>query len=169
MLETGATVRCQAPLIKGVNDAAETWAELWTREVRAGAIPYYMFVERDTGARRYFEVPLARALDVYRGAIRTASGLAGTARGPVMSATAGKVQIDGLVTTDHGQAFVLKLIRARNSGLTNRIELAAFDSAATWLDDLSRDGEPGVMPFSQPARAGDLPASEPELLDSLAG
>jgi len=45
----GATVRCQAPLIRHVNDDAATWADMWRAQVALGAVPYYMFVERDTG------------------------------------------------------------------------------------------------------------------------
>lgn len=54
---------------------------MWKRQVQLGIIPYYMFVERDTGAKRYFEVPLARAFQIYRDAIRQVSGLARTVRG----------------------------------------------------------------------------------------
>ncbi len=56
---TGAVVRCQAPLIRHVNDNPFAWARMWRMQVELGAVPYYMFVERDTGARGYFEVPLA--------------------------------------------------------------------------------------------------------------
>ena len=56
-------VRCQAPCIRHVNDDPSTWAELWRLQVQLGAIPYYMFVERDTGPKRYFELPLARVLE----------------------------------------------------------------------------------------------------------
>ena len=87
---TGAEVRCQAPLIRHVNDSADAWAEMIRAEVRVGAVPYYMFVERDTGARRYFELPLERAFEIYTGAVRQVSGLARTIRGPVMSATPGQ-------------------------------------------------------------------------------
>jgi KamA family protein len=87
ILSTGAVVRCQAPLIRHVNDSAEVWATLWKRQVRLGAVPYYMFVARDTGAKRYFEVPLARASQIFRDAFAQVSGLARTVRGPSMSAT----------------------------------------------------------------------------------
>ncbi|MEE3921292.1 hypothetical protein V2I01_32925 [Micromonospora sp. BRA006-A] len=43
-------IRAQAPLIAHVNDRAEDWATMWQRLVELGVIPYYMFVERDTGA-----------------------------------------------------------------------------------------------------------------------
>jgi L-lysine 2,3-aminomutase len=39
---TGAKIRTQSPLIRGVNDSAETWARMWNLQVRLGAVPYYM-------------------------------------------------------------------------------------------------------------------------------
>lgn len=133
---TGAIVRCQAPLIKHVNDSADAWKRLWRREVLLGAIPYYMFVERDTGPKRYFEVPLARAFDIFSEAYRSVSGLARTVRGPSMSATPGKVIVDG-VTEVHGErVFVLKMLQGRDPRWVNQIFFAKFDPAATWLDQL---------------------------------
>ena len=149
VLATGASVRCQAPLIRGVNDDAEVWAELWRREVRAGAIPYYMFVERDTGARAFFEVPLARALAIHTGARAATSGLAHTARGPVMSARPGKVLVTGVTEIAGEQAFALQLIRSRDPLSANSVEFARFDPAATWLDQLESLERPGAAPFGE--------------------
>jgi L-lysine 2,3-aminomutase len=134
--DSGAVIRCQAPLIRHVNDDAETWADLWRRQVRLGAIPYYMFVERDTGARRYFEVPLVRALEIFNGAYRSVSGLARTVRGPSMSALPGKVLIDGVAEIQGEKVFVLKLLQARRAEWVGRPFFARFDPLATWLDDL---------------------------------
>jgi len=133
----GATVRCQAPLIRHVNDAADTWVELWTRQVRLGAVPYYMFVERDTGPKRNFEVPLARALDIFRQAYARVSGLGRTARGPAMSATPGKVLVVGTASVHGEEVFVLKFIQARNPAWVGKTFFAKYDTAATWLDDLT--------------------------------
>ena len=36
---------------------SEIWAEMWEKQVHLGLIPYYMFVERNTGAKEYFEIP----------------------------------------------------------------------------------------------------------------
>jgi L-lysine 2,3-aminomutase len=44
VLNAGAVIRCQAPLIRKVNDNANVWAQLWRRQVRLGMVPYYMFV-----------------------------------------------------------------------------------------------------------------------------
>jgi KamA family protein len=134
--ETGAAVRCQAPLVRHVNDSAEVWAQLWRRQVRLGAIPYYMFVERDTGPRDYFSVPLARALRIFNGAYRQVSGLGRTVRGPSMSATPGKILVDGIATVGGQKVFVLKFLQARNPEWVGRPFFAQFDETATWLDEL---------------------------------
>jgi KamA family protein len=134
--DSGATIRSQAPLIRHVNDSSDDWAEMWRRQVKLGVVPYYMFVERDTGARNYFEVPLARALRIFNRAYRQVSGLARTVRGPSMSATPGKVLIDGVTSVNGEKVFVLKLLRGRNPEWVGKPFFARFDPEATWLDDL---------------------------------
>ena len=76
--DAGAVIRCQAPLLAHINDSSDIWIRMWEEEVRLGMIPYYMFVERDTGARNYFEVPLEHACGIFQGAIKYVSGLART-------------------------------------------------------------------------------------------
>ncbi len=134
--DSGAIVRCQAPLVRHVNDSAEAWAELWREQVRLGAVPYYMFVERDTGPKRYFEVPLARALEIFNAAYAQVSGLARTVRGPSMSANPGKVLIDGVTEINGEKLFVLKFLQARDPQWTGQTFFARYDPEATWLDDL---------------------------------
>ena len=132
----GAVVRCQAPLIQHVNDNAETWANMWKRQVTLGAIPYYMFVERDTGPRAYFEVPLGEAFQIFTEAYQKVSGLARTVRGPSMSSTPGKVLIDGIAEVQGKKVYVLKFIQGRNPDWVNQVFFADYDPAARWLDDL---------------------------------
>ena len=132
----GAVVRCQAPFIRHVNDNADTWADLWRMQVQLGAIPYYMFVERDTGAQRYFEVPLARAYAIFQEAYRKVSGLGRTVRGPSMSAAPGKVEVEGIAEIGREKVFVLKFIQARNPDWVGRPFFARYDPHATWLDQL---------------------------------
>ncbi|MFJ3880227.1 KamA family radical SAM protein [Streptomyces sp. NPDC090077] len=133
---TGAVIRAQAPLIAHVNDSADVWASMWQQLVELGVVPYYMFVERDTGARSYFGVPLAKALDIYNDAIRGVSGLARTARGPVMSAAPGKVLLDSVCTVAGERVFSLRLLQARDPRLVGRQFFARYDPAAEWFDDL---------------------------------
>ncbi len=133
---TGAEIRAQAPLIRHVNDDADTWAEMWRQQVRLGVVPYYMFVERDTGARNYFEVPLARAYRIFRDAYSQVSGLARTVRGPSMSAFPGKVRIVGISEVRGEKVFVLDLLQGRKSEWVRRPFYAQYDPRATWLDQL---------------------------------
>jgi KamA family protein len=133
---TGAVVRGQAPLIRHINDSALDWQNLWHEQVRLGIVPYYMFVERDTGPRNYFEVPLARAFDIFSTAYRHVSGLGRTVRGPSMSATPGKVLVDGIMEIGDEKVFMLKFLQARNPEWVNRVFAARFDPYACWLDDL---------------------------------
>jgi len=134
--DTGAEIRSQSPLVAHINDSADVWARMWREQVRLGIVPYYMFVERDTGAKHYFEVPLARAAEIYRGAMTQLSGLARTARGPSMSAAPGKVEVQG-VTEIHGEkVFVLRFIQGRNPDWVQRPFFARYDEQATWLDQL---------------------------------
>jgi hypothetical protein len=150
IVDAGAVVRCQAPLIHRVNDKASLWADMWRLQVRLGAVPYYMFVERDTGPKNYFEVPLAEAHEIFRVAYRRVSGLARTVRGPSMSATPGKVVIDGVADVNGQKVFVLKFLQARDPEWVGRPFFAKFDPTATWLTDLRPAfGERGF--FFEPA------------------
>ncbi|MGF6883410.1 KamA family protein [Nocardia sp. GAS34] len=161
---TGAVIRSQAPLVAHVNDDADTWAQLWQHCVVAGIIPYYMFVERNTGARSYFEVPLARALRIYVDAVSQVSGLARTARGPVMSTTIGKVVLDGAPVVHGEQVFALRLLQARDPKLVGHQFFARYDPGAHWFDDL----EP-ALGSAIPGRPSDpvMTAGAEPMLDSL--
>ncbi|MBO0773482.1 MAG: lysine 2,3-aminomutase [Actinobacteria bacterium] len=132
----GAIIRTQAPLIRSINDDPAIWGSMWRAQLRLGMVPYYMFVERDTGPQDYFAVPLVRAYEIYREAYQSVSGLCRTVRGPSMSATPGKVCVDGVAEIAGQQVFVLHMIQARNPSLVGRPFFAHFDPNATWLSDL---------------------------------
>ena len=136
ILDAGAVIRCQAPLIRKVNDDANVWAQLWRKQVQLGMVPYYMFVERDTGAKAYFEVPLARAYKVFTEAYSQVSGLCRTVRGPSMSASPGKVLVDGITEVGGEKVFALKFLQGRDPSWVNRLFFAQYDPKATWLDGL---------------------------------
>ena len=140
---TGMVIRCQAPVVRHVNDSAQVWADMWRLQVRLGLVPYYMFVERNTGPKHYFEVPLARAYRIFHGAYRQLSGLARTVRGPSMSAMPGKVQITGVTTVGGEKVFVLNVLQGRDPEWVGRVFFARFDSQAAWLTELEPAfGEP---------------------------
>ena len=133
---TGAEVRCQSPLVRHVNDDPALWNDLWKKEVALGAVPYYMFIARNTGAKEYFSIPLERAFDIFTKAYRNVSGLARTVKGPCMSTSPGKILIDGYTDVGGKRAMVLKFIQGRDSAWVNKPFLAKDSPEAVWLDDL---------------------------------
>ncbi len=133
---TGAVLRSQSPLIKHINDDPNVWAKMWRMQTRLGIIPYYMFIERDTGAKRYFGLPLYRAWEIYHQAIKQVSGLSRTVRGPSMSASPGKIEIQGVTEIKGEKVFVCRMIQGRNPDWVQRPFFAQYDEKATWLSDL---------------------------------
>ncbi len=133
---TGAEIRTQSPLLAHINDDADMWAKMWTKQVQLGCIPYYMFVVRDTGAQHYFGVSLAKAQEIFRNAYKKVSGLGRTVRGPSMSATPGKVAVDGVVEINGEKVFSLRFLQGRNEDWVSRPFFAKYDENAIWLDDL---------------------------------
>ena len=134
--DSGAIIRTQAPLIRTVNDDAATWQQMWRKQVRLGMVPYYMFVERDTGPQEYFAVPLARAQEIFRDAYAHVGGLCRSVRGPSMSATPGKVCVDGVAEVAGEKVFVLRMLQARDPSLVGKPFFARYDEKAVWLTDL---------------------------------
>ncbi|MFF5498580.1 KamA family radical SAM protein [Streptomyces aquilus] len=146
---TGAVVRMQSPVLRHINDDPAAWRELWTEGARLGAVPYYMFVERDTGARAYFELPLTEAYDIFRTAYASVSGLARTVRGPSMSAFPGKVMVDGTPTIRGEKVFALQLLQARRGHLVRQPFYAKFDPEITWFDQLEPAFGERSFPFEE--------------------
>ena len=136
ILETGAILRSQSPLLRHINDSSEDWAKKWQMEVELNIIPYYMFMARDTGAQHYFGVPIVEAWQIFRNAYNRVSGIARTVRGPSMSATPGKVLINGVVEIEGNKYISLQFIQGRNPDWVGRPFFAQYDEKALWLDEL---------------------------------
>lgn len=133
---TGTVIRTQSPVMKNINDNPEVWAEMWEKQVQLGLIPYYMFVARDTGSKSFFEIPLARAWQIFQKAYTSVSGISRTVRGPSMSANPGKVQVLGISEVKGEKVFVLNFLQCRNPNLVDIPFFAKYDENATWLDEL---------------------------------
>lgn len=132
----GVEIRTQSPVLKNINDSAKIWAKMWRTQVSLGCSPYYMFMARDTGAKQYFDVSIDKAYEIFREAYSKVSGVARTARGPVMSAAPGKVHIVGVSEAAGQKVFVLQFIQARKTDWVKRPFFAKFDPDASWLSDL---------------------------------
>ena len=133
---TGAVIRVQSPVIRHINESVDVWVDLLNQSVQLGMVPYYMFVERETGPHSYFEIPLVRALEIFDGCFRQVSGLARTLRGPTMSAFAGKVVVDGIAESSQGKCFVLHYLQARDPGWVKTPFFARYDAGASWFTQL---------------------------------
>jgi len=136
VLSTGAIIRTQSPVLKHINDDPEIWAKMLRMQVNLNLIPYYMFIPRDTGARDYFSLSLEEAWNVFRKAYQKVSGICRTIRGPVMSATPGKVQVLGVAQIKDEKVFVLRFIQGRNPDWVCRPFFAKYNKKALWLTDL---------------------------------
>ena len=136
IISAGANIRMQSPVLRHINDDPDDWAHLWRSGVGLGCIPYYMFIVRDTGARSYFEVPLADAHAIFRRAYRQVSGLSRTVRGPSMSATPGKIRVAGTAEVSRRKVFVLEYLQARVPDRVGIPFFAEYDENATWFDEL---------------------------------
>jgi hypothetical protein len=81
-------------------------------------------------------VPLARSYRIFSEAYGQVSGLGRTVRGPSMSATPGKIVVDGIATIHGEKVFVLKFIQGRDPSWVNRIFFARYTPRAAWIDEL---------------------------------
>ena len=133
---TGAQIRTQTPLLRHINADAATMARMWRLQTQLGCIPYYLFVERDTGARRYFELPLVECWEIFREAYASVGGNSRTVRGPSMSATPGKVQVLGVTEVAGERVIMLRMLQGRNPEWVGRPFFAKYDDKASWLDAL---------------------------------
>jgi len=112
IISTGAVIRCQGPIIKGVNDSPEALSDLWNREIELGLIPYYAFIEADHNAESCFKIPMARTLEIFKEAQKRTTALARTVRGPVFMNDVHRILLDGTLEINNEKFFVLKSLQA---------------------------------------------------------
>lgn len=136
ILNTGAVIRTQSPILKHINDSPKLWADMWKKQVKLGCIPYYMFIARNTGAQHYFSIPLVDCWKIFREAYQSVSGICRTVRGPSMSCLPGKVQLLGVTEVRGEKAMVFRMIQGRNSDWAARPFFAEYDENAIWYTDL---------------------------------
>ena len=136
ILDSGAVIRTQSPVLKHINDSSAVWSDMLKKQVALGCIPYYMFVARNTGAQHYFSIPLIEAWKIFRETYQSVSGICRTLRGPSMSCLPGKVQILGVADVKDEKVMVFRMIQGRNPDWAARPFFAKFDENAIWYTDL---------------------------------
>lgn len=136
--QTGAEIRTQAPILNHINNSSEAWSKMWKMQISLGLIPYYMFIERETGPYNYFEIPLAEVYRIYQKAIKETGSFSKTVTGPVMSAAKGKAHIMGVVENpaDGKKYFMMQYVRHRDYRETFKPFFMEYDEKATWINQL---------------------------------
>ena len=130
LMQSGAIVVNQTPLIKGVNDDPEVLAELFNQLSFIGVPPYYVFLCRPTLGNEPFALPVEEGYKIFEEARKKCSGLAKRAR-LVMSHETGKIEMVGV---SGGQTFFKY---NRSADVENDASFLVFESNpdAYWFDD----------------------------------
>ncbi len=136
ILDTGAQIRTQSPIMRGINAEPGIWSTMWQKQVDLGCIPYYMFQARDTGAQHYFSVPLVESWEIFQEAYQNVSGVCRTVRGPSMSADPGKIHVLGVSEIKGEKVIALSFLQGRNPDWVKRPFFAEYNDKAIWLNEL---------------------------------
>jgi lysine 2,3-aminomutase len=132
LLNAGAQIVNQCPIIRGVNDRPQTFATLFRELSFLGCPPYYVFQGRPTAGNAPFELPIVEGYRIFTEANRLVSGLAKRARF-VMSHATGKIEICGI----DDQHIYMRYHRAHLREDYGQMVIALRDDEAYWLDQLT--------------------------------
>ncbi|HHM24071.1 MAG TPA: hypothetical protein ENJ23_03430 [Bacteroidetes bacterium] len=138
--EAGVITINQTPLLKGINDDAETLGELFNRLSYIGVPPYYVFQCRPTLGNKMFSVPVEEGFEIFEQARMKGSGLAKRAR-YVMSHATGKVEVVGLTE----QHIFMRYHRAADPEQKARFMVFRRNPDAHWFDDYTEIVEDYVV------------------------
>ena len=145
LLNAGAIVVNQTPMIAGVNDDPDILAEMFNKLSYIGVPPYYVFQCRPTLGNRIYVTPLEAAYEIFEAARTRCSGLAKRARF-VMSHATGKIEIVGL-TEKH---IYFKYLRAADPDNDARFMVFKRNPDAYWFDGYTELVDE-YSPVSEPA------------------
>ncbi len=130
LLNAGAIVVNQTPMIAGVNDDPDVLAEMFNKLSYIGVPPYYVFQCRPTLGNRIYVTPLEEAFEIFETARTRCSGLAKRAR-VVMSHTTGKIEVVGLTE----KYIYFKYLRAADEDTDAKFMVFKRNPDAYWFDD----------------------------------
>jgi len=130
LLDSGAILANQAPLLKGINDRPEVLAELFKKLSSVGVVPYYIFQCRPAIGNKPYTVPIERGYEIFEKAKVYVSGLAKRSRF-VMSHATGKLEIVGK-TKKH---VYLKYLQAAHHKDYGKFLILKSNPDAYWLED----------------------------------
>ncbi|MBW2465767.1 MAG: KamA family radical SAM protein [Deltaproteobacteria bacterium] len=132
IIRSGVIVNNQTVLLRGVNDTAETLANLQKNLVRIGVNPYYVFQCRPVKrVKSHFQVSIAEGYRIVAKARGMLDGISKRFR-YVMSHEKGKVEILGILNNE----IFFKHQQARDPQDASRFFKCRLDETAGWLDEL---------------------------------
>lgn len=131
-IECGVICVNQCPMIHGVNDDADTLAELWATLSHVGVHPYYVFQGRPTAGNEPYEVPIVHGWQTWRDAVTRESGLAGRVRF-AMSHETGKIEVAGV----DDERMYFRYHRSKYPENRGQFFSCIRDDEAYWLDQLT--------------------------------
>ena len=128
--EAGLVVRNQTVLMRGVNDNAQTLAELMQQLTAIGVVPYYIFQCRPvTGVGTQFQVPLKEGYQIVEEARGMQNGQGKSFRF-VMSHPTGKIELIGPYTDGR---MLFKYNQAKSPADLGRIFTEELSEEQCWL------------------------------------
>ncbi|MCB9358228.1 MAG: KamA family radical SAM protein [Calditrichaeota bacterium] len=130
MLDAGAKVVNQNPIIRGVNDSVDTLRELWDRLSYNGIPPYYIFQCRPTLGNAPYTTPIEHNLALVEAARQKSSGLAKRVRF-VMSHATGKIEVVAMTE----KLIIFRYHSAAHPGDEGRVMIFERNPEAAWLED----------------------------------
>ena len=130
LLESGAILCNQNPLLHGVNDDPVVLSELYKKLSYIGVSPYYTFQNRPAVGNKPYAVPLVKAYQIVQEAKKNISGTAKRATF-AMSHALGKIEVVGL----DASYIYMRYHRAPNPKDTDKLIIARRNDEGYWLDD----------------------------------
>jgi len=136
LIEAGAILCNQTPIVRGINDSTEDLRKLLNLLTAVGNVPYYIFINRPTSGNKHFAVPLVKAFNIFSRAKAGMTGIAKRAR-MVLSHSSGKSEIVGI----SDDKIYLRYHQARALEDESRIIEYQRNDEAYWIDELDEYDE----------------------------
>ena len=109
LVSAGIPVHVQTVLLRGINDSAETLAQLFYECLNLGLSPYYLFQLDLAPSTAHFRVPLRKGLAIYRELERQISGFALPTYAVDLPGGGGKIRLSGdAIAGEDGGVLLLK-------------------------------------------------------------
>ncbi len=128
--KTGTTLTNQTPVLRGINDDADTLTLLLEELSFMGVPPYYLFQCRPTAGNKTYSTPIEETIDLVEEARSRVSGLAARVR-YVMSHESGKIEILG----KSSENVFFRYHRAADPENAGKFMIYRRNPEAHWFDD----------------------------------